>query len=96
MGHNPWAKAEWAGALIVPAIAGIPMINGLPPVETIKGFDYYGFIVYHRRSFPLADDNQPPDLEARKKLVGLPDKKILLLSTGLTPTTPLVPVTQMR
>jgi hypothetical protein len=41
MGHNPWAKAEWAGALIVPAIAGIPMINGLPPVETIKGFDYY-------------------------------------------------------
>lgn len=88
MGHNPRARAKWAGALIVPAISGIAMINGLPPVETIKNFDYYGFLIYRRRNFPLADENQPPDLEARKNLVGLPDKKVLLLSTGLTPTTP--------
>lgn len=78
--HFKWFNHQdekWKSCFIAPAMSGIALIDGLPKALDIKVYPYYGMYSYFGRNL-----ENIKNLEDRKKILGMENKRIIFLSTA--------------
>ncbi|HAS44827.1 MAG TPA: hypothetical protein DCS93_30385 [Microscillaceae bacterium] len=83
--YNHLQGASWASSFLVPALTGIPLINGLPPQKEAKNKQTYTLFTYHmasrRAKVPWIGADDRSAIRERARKLGVKDKKILRLTT---------------
>jgi len=76
-------KAPWASSFLVPALTGIPLINGLPPQKKARNKRTYTLFTYRitsrKASIPWIGPDNKEAIDERAKKLGVNDKKIIRL-----------------